>query len=723
MSKYFKLETTEDNIGILTFDNPDQKMNILEKSALEELEQHLTDIGTSNSLGGLVIISGKNDIFAAGADINEIASFTDAKQAAEGAAKMQSVFVKLDQLKMTTVCAIHGPCLGGGLELALGCDYRIATQDSKTKLGLPEIQIGLIPGAGGTQRLPRLIGIQAGLDMILTGRKLSGTRALKSGLISACVPKSMLKDEAIKLTAKSAGKGPAKTSTSHLSKDLPKWALESNPLGRRVMLKKARDMVDEKTKGFYPASYKALEAVFDGFDLSLDNGLKLEAKLFGELAMSRESKSLMHLFHATNSIKKNPHKEAVQERFGAFPTQMIGIVGAGFMGAGIATVSADKDIRVRLSDPSTESLGKALKSSRSYFSKKVDRRRLKPFELSTKMGQISPGQEPSGFSTADFAIEAVFEDLDLKQRILKDLETKALDKKNENWFFATNTSALPVARIAEAAQNPDRVIGLHFFSPVEKMPLLEIVKTDKTADWVVGRSIEYGQRLGKQVIVVQDGPGFYTTRALAFFLAEAAAIMIEGTQLQAIDKALCEFGFPVGPITLIDEVGIDVALHVLETMEKAFPERIRTPARMEKMIDSGRLGRKNGRGFYKYTDGKKGDPDITALKTLGVESGSNLASDIIIDRCLLQFVNESARCLEEGVLASPYDGDVGAVFGLGFPPFWGGPFKYVDLVGAKSVVENLHSLSKNYGERFEPAKILQDYANQGKLFFPSEATS
>lgn len=715
MTKHTILNHDNDQVAWLILDHATEKMNILSSDHLKEIQEKVASLCENpGQTKGLVIVSGKEHVFTAGANIEEIAEFDSEAKAEEGAGKMQEIFNQIAEAPFPTVAAIHGPCLGGGVELSLACDWRVATDDDRTKMGLPEIQIGLIPGAGGCQRLPRLIGVQKALDMILTGRRLNGSRALKSGLIDACVPLHLLKAKAKEYTKKKRGKtGGTK---SNISKDLPKWALEGNSIGRRVMYKKARDMVDEKTKGFYPASYKALEAVFDGFELPLKAGLKLERKLFGQLSQTNECKSLIHLFHATTHIKKNPYENELKEKFGDSKTEAVGVIGAGFMGAGIATVCADKGIRARMSDPSSESIGKALKSAKTFFQKKVDRRRIKPHNLIEKMGHISPGLDTSGFKTVEVAIEAVFEDVELKQKILAGLEENA----SEDFIFASNTSALPIKDIAAKAKMPERVVGMHFFSPVEKMPLLEVVETDQTAPWVTGRVVQLGQAIGKQVIVVKDGPGFYTTRALAFLLSEAAMILNEGNTIEHIDKALTDFGFPVGPITLIDEVGIDVGFHVLETMVKAYPTRAEMPKNLESILNSGRMGRKNEKGFYRYENGKKKSVDDEIYKLLNISPEQKLPMQNIVERCVLLFVNESVRCLEDNVLSHPHDGDVGAVFGLGFPPFWGGPFKYVDLVGCSKVVETLFNLEKSYGERFQPAKMLQKMAAESTKFFPEE---
>lgn len=713
MSEYFQTETTEDNIRILTFGHETKAVNTLGEAPLRELNDILDELTDNSEVKGLVIRSAKKD-FIVGADIKEIAEFKSAEETRDASQKMQGILNKLDNLPFPTVAAINGQCLGGDLELALACDWRVVSEDAK--LGFPEIQLGLIPGAGGTQRAPRLIGIQTALDLILTGKRVPGKKAEKMGLVDDCVHPKQLLDVALNYARKPRSSSKRGFSAKNLGKELPRLATESNPLGRRVMEKKAREMVEKNTKGFYPAAYKALTAVFEGFDKKLEKGLELEAKLFGELSQTKESHSLIHLFHATTQAKKSPYDKAGKEVFGDNKTKLVGVIGSGFMGAGIATVLADKNVKVRLSDPNKDATTRAMKSAYKYFERKARRGRIKPFELDMKMAMISPGLNTTGFRATDLVIEAVFEDLGLKRKILAEIESLAHDRL----IFASNTSAIPISEIAAEAKHPERVLGMHFFSPVEKMPLLEIVITDQTADWAVARAFELGQTMGKQTIIVKDSPGFYTTRALAFFMAEAAMILEEGSRIEDIDNALTSFGFPVGPITLMDEVGIDVGAHVLETMKNAFSDRLQVPKGLDGIQDSGRLGRKNSKGFYEYHNGKKGAPDESVYSLISGWKDQAMDEDEIVDRCALVFINESVRCLEEGILANAYDGDVGAVFGLGFPPFWGGPFKYIDHIGAKVIVDRLAGLADKYGKRFEPAALLKQHAEESRKFFPEE---
>ncbi len=716
MTQYFKTERTNENIQILRMGAEDKSVTVLGEVLLRELNDILDELVDSPEVKGLVIIGAKKD-FALGADISDIAKFESMEEAKDGSLKMQGIFSKLDKLPFPTVAAINGQCLGGGLELALACKWRVVSENAT--LALPEIQLGLIPGAGGTQRLPRLVGLQTALDMILTGKRIPAKKALKMGLADAYVHPTQLEKVALSFALKkrsAKNKGILSKLPRNLSAELLHLATESNPIGRALVEKKAREMVERNTKGFYPAAFKALDAVFGGYDKKLEKGLDLEARTFGELAQTPESKGLIHLFHATTAAKRNDYAEAGKKVFGEKSSELVGVIGSGFMGAGIATVIADKDVRVLLSDPNKDSTKRAMTSAYKYFAKKAKKGRIKSYEVSRKLAHISPALSSRGFEKADIVVEAVFEDLGLKQEILAQVEMRSHEKQ----VFASNTSALPISEIAARAKFPERVLGMHFFSPVEKMPLLEIVVTPKTADWAVDRAFRLGAKMGKQIIVVKDSPGFYTTRALAFFLAEAALLLEEGANIEEIDIALTDFGFPVGPITLMDEVGIDVGTHVLESMKKAFGERIMIPNGLESIEQSGRLGRKNGKGFFVYQEGKKGEPDETIYELMGDRAYKFIPSEDIVDRCVMVFVNETVRCLEEGILASAYDGDLGAVFGLGFPPFLGGPLKYADSQGIENVYHKLRSLEERYGARFSPAAHLKSLVDAKGRFFPEE---
>ena len=708
--KNFHLTTTDTKVSVVTFDAT-AKMNMLAAKVLKELAALLDEVASDGNCRGLVFISGKKDQFIVGADVNEIETLNTPEQARDSSREFEGILRKFSQLKIPTVAAIHGPCLGGGLELILCCTYRIASDAEITKFAAPEIKLGLIPGAGGTQRLPRLVGISTALDLILTGRNYPAHKAMKVGLVDAIVPQTMLAQIACDYAVQK--KPPVNTrKKKNLKQVLPEIALQKNPLGRKLMARKAREAVARETRSFYPAAYKALEAVFDGIELPLNKGLELEAQLFSQLVCTRECKSLIHLFHATTALKKNNYSKDGKAKYGDTKVERLGIVGAGFMGAGLATLAADRHCNVLISDPNAEAVGKLLKHANVYFAKKVQRQRLKRFQQTQKMAMITPGTTIAGFNSCQLVIEAVYEKLELKQQILQACE----EQLASDMIFASNTSALSIAAIAAQAKNPERVLGMHFFSPVEKMPLLEIVVTKKTAPWAISRAVDFGHALGKQVIIVQDQPGFYTTRVLAFLMAEALRILLEGGPIEEIDKALTDFGFPVGPITLVDEVGIDIGLHVLDTLTKH--KLMEAPPLLDVLPAQGYLGRKAGKGFFQYRDGKKLAVDENIYKLLDINKKQDeLPHDLIVDRCLLLFVNEAVKCLDTKILSTPRDGDVGAVFGLGFPPFWGGPFKYVDHVGCKAIVENLHTMQNKYGQRFAPAQGLVTMAEQDTKFF------
>ena len=717
-----RLNYTEDknNIGIITFERGDRGHNVVDKVFLEELNQCLNDIEENKGLNGLIFQSSMEG-FSAGYDIEELHRLGSTEQARAASWYMNDTMNRIACLRMPTACIIHGICLGPGLELALACRWRLVSDCGSTSLGLPEIQLGLIPGAGGTRRLPATVGLQSAIDMILTGRRVSARKSCKIGLTDACVPFSLIQGEAVSYVLKkpaSSRLAIISPNPGNLGRELPKWAIEGNPIGRKVMFRKSRDLIDEKTRGLYPASYKALDAVFEGYNLTDKESSEHESMLFGELIRTRQSQSLMHLFRAQEHAIQQPFADVLRNKPGSQRLQIIGVIGAGLMGSGISALCADTNLRVRIADINEQAIGRSLKYAQTWLFRQVDRRSLKLFELQRKMARISPSLPKEGMADVDLVIETANEDCLLKQKLAGEITHAG----HPGLIFASNTSAIPITKIAEGAKYPDQVIGMHFFAPVEKMPLLELIVTEKTAPWVIERCLQFGQALNKKAILIKDSPGFYTTRVLAHYLSEAIAIIATGTSIERVDQALIQFGFSQGPLSLIDEMGLNTFIPIINTMAESFPDKVNRSAGLEKIYQSGRLGCRNGGGFYLYTDGKRGASSPEAAKLLGAEAGrmSELPADEITERCLMLFVNESVSCLEEGVLAKASDGDLGAVYGLGFPPFWGGPFKYVDFLGAHHVVEVLNRLSEKYGSRFEPAQLLKEYAAKGKKFFPGE---
>ena len=703
----------DEDILVVTIDAPGAAVNTLSPALATEFEDLFRLAQDDALIKGLVLISGKSDVFIAGADIEQFPNLKSAADAESISRMGQDLLRRLELLRVPVVAAIHGACLGGGLELALACRYRVCTDHAKTTLALPEVQLGLIPGMGGTQRLPRRIGLQSALDMILTGRSVRAKRALQTGLVDELVHPAILRDIAVE-RARALAAGTLKPARSG-NRGPTSLLLERNPIGRGVVFKKARESVMEKTHGHYPAPLAALDAVQAGYTRGLDEGLREEARLFGEVAMSDVSRQLVFLFFASNSLKKDvgvddPNPPSPRD------VHTLGVLGAGFMGAGIASIAVQQGTSVRLKDTDTTRIGKGFASIRGVMQERLTRRQITRQQFEDYLSLVGGTTNYSGFESADLVIEAVFEDLALKHRVLEEVEP-AIDTTA---VYASNTSTIPISEIASVAKHPARVLGMHFFSPVHKMPLLEVIVTPDTSAEATVSAVAYGKRLGKTVIVVNDGPGFYTTRTLSAYINEAGRLIDEGASIDVVDEALVDFGFPVGPVTLLDEVGIDVGGKVSLVLAEAFGPRMAPSDAMRRVVAAGRTGRKGGKGFYLYgADGKKGDVDETIYETIGGQRREVETSEIV-DRCVLAMVNEAARCLEEGILRSPRDGDIGAVFGIGFPPFRGGPFRYIDSVGAEHIVGQLEELNIRFEPRFAPSALLVSMAEGRKVFYPKE---
>jgi 3-hydroxyacyl-CoA dehydrogenase/enoyl-CoA hydratase/3-hydroxybutyryl-CoA epimerase len=694
-SNTFTLIKHSNGVAHLVMDVAGEAMNTLKAEFAEEILEILAEIKADDTIKGVVLLSGKKDSFVAGADISMIANCESIEEAVALSRKGHSVFEQIESLAIPIVAAINGVCLGGGLELAMACHARVCSDNIKTTLGLPEVQLGLLPGGGGTQRLPKLVGIQKSLDMMLTGRHLRPKQALKAGLVDHLVPRSILikTAESIILAYKSNSSKPRKRSI--LDK-----LLEDNSLGRSIVFNQARKTVLSKTKGNYPAPLKIIDCVKAGVEGSQAKGYQIEANYFGELAKTDVSANLRQLFFATTEMKKEHGIDNVKPN----TINNVAILGGGLMGGGIAFVSATKaDVPVRIKDISHQGISSALKYGYNLLNKKVQRRFMRVSEMQKQLSSITGTVDYSGFKHVDIVIEAVFEDLTLKQKMVEEVESYC----NENTIFASNTSSLPISKIAEKAQRPENIIGLHYFSPADKMPLAEIIPHANTSEQTVSTTVEFAKKQGKTPIVVADKAGFYVNRVLAPYVNEATIMLLEGEPIEKIDKALVTFGFPVGPIRLLDEVGIDIGSKIGPILYRELGERFKAPSAFNVLIDDGRLGKKTNKGFYQYgknIKGKKVDESIYSL--LNVVKNSTLSGEIINQRAVFLMLNEAARCLDEGVIRSARDGDIGAIFGIGFPPFLGGPFQYIDQLGASYVVQKLKSWTEEYGERYTPCEAL-----------------
>jgi len=715
MSEAFEVTKRDDGVAVITMDLPGERVNSLRYGFVQDFSAIFADLEADQAVKAVVLTSGKDD-FIVGADVKMLEKFDNASEVTENAMHGHRLMQRVVDFRVPVVAAIHGACLGGGLEIALACHGRVVSDSGRTKLGLPECQLGLLPGLGGTQRLPRLIDIQSALDMLLTGKQVRAKKAKKLGLADAMVRRSILVDVAAEHALKLAS-GEVHEDRD-LKEEVTEWALTENPVGRKVVFDQARKALLKKTRGNYPAQERILDVVKVGLEKGLEAGLRAEAEAFGELVVSPQAENLMSIFFATTAMKKDNGVDDPSVEPRALPR--IGMLGAGLMGAGIAYVTADKaGIPVRLKDKDSEGVGRGLKYAAKILDKKLKRRHITKIEHAQTMTRIAGTVDYTGFDKIPLVVEAVFEDLGLKHRVLRDVE----DAGPDDVIFASNTSSIPITKIAEGSQHPETVIGMHYFSPVEKMPLLEIIVTEKTADWVTATCVELGKKQGKTVIVVNDGVGFYTSRILGPLMNEAAYVLNEGVPIEDIDRALMDWGFPVGPITLLDEVGIDVAAKVGPIMQAEFGDRLAAPPGFDRLIADGRHGRKNGKGLYTYENGKKGDVDESVYDVLGVTPNKTIPKDEIAQRCALQFINEACLCFGEGILRSARDGDIGAIFGLGFPPFRGGPFRYVDRVGAKEIVRRLNRFRDRLGNRFAPAPVLVHLAETGQTFHGDDAVS
>ncbi len=697
-----------DGVAIVLMDCKGQPVNVISRSVKDEFLITFAGLEQDPAVQAVAFFSGKPDNFIAGADIEEFVKLTSAAEAERLSADGQDMLERVARFPKPVAVGIHGACLGGGFEFALACHYRVATDHPKTQIGLPEIQLGILPAAGGCQRLPRLVGARAALDMILAGKAERAQKAFRLGMVDELVPPPILHDITIAAAKKMAGGWRPKRRRVG---GLVGWLLDGNPLGRRFVFRSARKQVLERTGGHYPAPLAALEVVQHGLKHGIREGLKREAREFGRLAVSDVSRKLVQMFFATTHLKKDfgiPNAPPPVE------VKRLGVVGAGFMGAGIAgTAVAQASVDVRMKDADLARVAQGLRAAREVLDDRLRRRRITRHEHPRLVALLSGADSYAGFGRADLVIEAVFEDLPVKQRVLREIEAATRDRA----IFASNTSTIPIGQIAAGAARPAQVIGMHFFSPVAKMPLLEVIPWERTAPWVVSTAVGFGRRMGKTAIVVQDSPGFWVNRILAPYAGEVGHLLAEGASIEDIDAMAVRFGFPVGPVTLLDEVGLDVAEKVAQVLQAAYGERLQSTGGVSALVKAGRLGRKSGRGFYLYRGGKKRGVDPGVYELLGVQPNGGPRPAEILQRLVLGMLNEAARALGEGVVRSPRDGDIGAIFGFGFPPFRGGPLRYADDLSAARLVSELEHLAERFGPRFAPCEVLLEQARRNEKFY------
>jgi 3-hydroxyacyl-CoA dehydrogenase / enoyl-CoA hydratase / 3-hydroxybutyryl-CoA epimerase len=688
------------DLAIVWFDLQGEKVNKFSSRVMLEFDALLDELAVSNEIRKVIFASRKPGIYIAGADVSEFTKARSAEEAKEYVRLGQNAFQKLARLPQVTVAAIDGACLGGGCEMAISCDWRVITDSPRAQIGLPEVKLGIFPAWGGTTKLPRLIGLPAALDIVLNGRTLDGRRAKKIGLVDEVVEPGILLDVAKRLAERGKRKQKGRT----------KFYIEGNPLARRLIFGKARKAVMKQTRGHYPAPLKAIEVMQYAMSAGVERGLEREAEAVAPLVMDPVAQNLVRLFFLMEESKKDslPAKPAGVSR--------VGVLGAGVMGGGIAQIVADKtSAEVRMRDIQWEAIGGGMKAAARVWKRKVERRRMTRGEMQRKLARITGSTDWSGFNRADVVIEAVVENLQIKQQVLAEFEALA----RPDAIFATNTSTIPITRIAAAAKRPENVVGMHFFNPVDRMPLVEVIRGEKTSDQAMVTVAALARKLGKTVVYCNDGPGFVVNRILGPYMNESAFLLEEGNSIESLDKAMVDFGMPMGPMALLDEVGIDVAAKVAGILTEAFGDRMEKSGVVEKLYADGRHGKKNGRGLYLYAKGKRQGPDPTVYKVLGIGSPRPADPRAVVERMVLAMVNEASLILDEKIVGSPGELDLAMIMGTGFPPFRGGLLRYADSLGLPYIVARLDELSSRAGARFRPNEPLAKLAARDGRFYPS----
>ncbi len=685
-------------ICLLSFDKPGSSANTLDPSTLLELERLLTEIEAARDIRGVIFISAKESVFLAGADLELL------KKGPENPALLsdylelgQQVFNRIAALQVPTVAAIHGACLGGGYELALACDFRLATPDKQTRIGLPETKLGILPAWGGSTRLPRLVGIPRALDLVLRGRTLDAEAALRLGMIDQVVPRQWLLGAALRKIGKRAKARPSA------------WRGWINRITATTVGGRARAGALRRTHGHYPAAIAALDVILAGAGTGDPApSLAREREAVTRLAGDPECRNLFRVFLLQEAARKAA-REAAKGTGGIIPTRQAAVIGAGVMGAAIAQWLSARGIGVLLREVDAERLGAGMERIRKLYDEAVARHLMTRREARDGMDRISPAAYEAPLARAQWVIEAAVEKFAVKEALFRNLDAAAPPET----LLATNTSALPVGRLAAGTGRPGHVLGLHFFNPVHRMPLVEVVLPERAGPDLRQRALAFVHQIGKTPVVVRDTPGFLVNRVLLPYLMQAAAAFDNGASVEAVDSVMVEFGMPMGPLRLADEVGLDVALEVARTLAEAYPARIAVPPFLVTMVEAGLLGRKTGHGFYQYAGGREPRANWNALSFRKGGTAPDLES--LRNRMVFRMLDEAARCVEEKVVATPGEADLGMVLGAGFPPFRGGPLRYIDTLGAGTLVAEMEAL------RLEPCGRLREMAAQKRKFYEDAA--
>lgn len=715
MTEVIHISVDADGIATLLFDRTDSNMNTMDMKFMDEIAAAIERLATDDAIKGAIFTSGK-PVFAAGADLKEMeanldkADDTPVAERLKMNASLSKLLRRMETCGKPVACAINGTALGGGTEIALACHYRVVSDAKGIQLGLPEVQVGLLPGGGGTQRVSRLIGIQAAMPVVMEGQALSAERALKMGLVHKVVPADQLLAEARRWLVE---QGDPVQPWDKKGFKVPGGAGPSSPAVAQ-MLVVSNAMLQAKTFHNLPAPKAILSCLYEGPQLPMDKALEVEAKYFTQLQLDPVSRNMIR----TLFINKGKADKLMHRPEGVPKTtfRKIGVVGAGLMGAGIAYHCAKLGIETVLIDRDQAAADKGKAYSATRLEKDIAKGRMTRDKADAILARIHPTTDYGGLADVELVVEAVFEDRAIKAEITRKLDAVLPPHS----VIASNTSGLPISELAEAGAHPENFIGMHFFSPVERMPLVEIIRGRKTSPETLARALDLVQAMKKTPIVVNDGPGFFTSRFIGAYINESLAMVTEGVNPALIENAAKMAGMPVGPLTVSDEIGLDTAYHASQQRKKDEGDAFKpTPtfSLVEKLVgELGRHGRKNGKGFFEYAaDGtKKSWPGLAELfPPLAEQPGV----DEVKARMLYAQLVDAAKAMAEGVVIDPADGDVGSILGVGFPAYLGGPFSMMDTIGIDKVVAECDRLGSRYGEQYAAPQLLRDMAARGQRFY------
>jgi 3-hydroxyacyl-CoA dehydrogenase/enoyl-CoA hydratase/3-hydroxybutyryl-CoA epimerase/3-hydroxyacyl-CoA dehydrogenase/enoyl-CoA hydratase/3-hydroxybutyryl-CoA epimerase/enoyl-CoA isomerase len=702
-----RFEVMNGSIGVITFDQPNSRANTLGQAVLAELEKLLGQLAQRQDLQGLILKSGKPGMFIAGADLRELGSRPDAAVARAITQRGLKIIAGFEALPYPTVAAIDGSCMGGGLEIALGFDFRLATSHPKTELGFPEVKVGIFPGWGGTQRLTRVIGPSLAAEMICSGEPVKAERARQLGIVFDVVPGERLQEEALRLLAWAKESGAWREARKRKQQPV---GLTEEQLTFTIAVTRAQIM--EKTKGQFPAPLAALEAIAKGCNLPLEDGLKVESDLFAPLIGSPISRNLIAVFFMTQRLQKDPGvaDASVQPR----PVERAGVLGAGLMGAGIAGAHIRRGLPVMLLDSVPQALEKGLGNISKVMQSRIEIGRMTPLEMVGALNLLSSTGTLAAMADRDVVIEAVIENEAAKTKLYRELQPIL----KPDVILASNTSTISITRMAKAWPKPENFAGMHFFNPVDRMQLVEVIRGEKTSDTTTATLVALAKRIGKTPIVVRDCPGFLVNRILFPYINESLVLLEEGASPRAIDKGATAFGMPMGPITLNDLVGLDTSLYAGQVVNTAFADRAKTTRILDELVAAKRLGQKSGAGFYSYAKGSRGadDPALNAILEKVRTGRREIGLEEITDRLFLPMLVEASRVLSEGIVREPGDVDMGLILGIGFPPTRGGILRWADSLGLPRVLDMLKKY-ESLGPRFQPTEQMRRLAAEGKGFY------